>query len=142
MRTTPLGGEGAEVSVLGLGCMSMSEFYGAGDDTESIATIHRALDLGITMLDTADIYGPFTNELLVGHAVKGRREEAFVATKFGMVAPKAVASRAFGVIPASYDPPATTPWPASDSTTSTFTTFTDATRTYPSRRRWRPWAIS
>jgi aryl-alcohol dehydrogenase-like predicted oxidoreductase len=69
----------------GLGCMGMSEFYGTGDDTESIATIHRALDLGVTLLDTADMYGPFTNEQLVGRAIAGRRDEVVLATKFGNV---------------------------------------------------------
>src|SRR6476661_11023192 len=71
------------VSALGLGCMGMSEFYGTGDEGEAIATIHRALDLGVTFLDTADMYGPFTNEQLVGKAVKGRRDEVQLATKFG-----------------------------------------------------------
>ena len=74
-----------EVSALGLGCMGMSEFYGAGDDAESTATIHRALDLGVTLLDTSDIYGPFTNEVLVGEAISGRRDEVVLATKFGIV---------------------------------------------------------
>jgi aryl-alcohol dehydrogenase-like predicted oxidoreductase len=73
------------VSALGLGCMGMSEFYGAGDEAESIATIHRALDLGVTLLDTADMYGPFTNEELVGRALVGQRRRAFVATKCGIV---------------------------------------------------------
>ncbi|MEO3854003.1 aldo/keto reductase [Acrocarpospora sp. B8E8] len=71
-------------SELGLGCMGMSDFYGPGDEGESIATIHRALDLGITLLDTADMYGPFTNERLVGKAIAGRRDQVVVATKFGI----------------------------------------------------------
>src|SRR5919206_4407043 len=71
------------VSTLGLGCMGMSEFYGRGDEGEAIATIHRALDLGVTFLDTADMYGPFTNEQLVGKAIAGRRDDVVVATKFG-----------------------------------------------------------
>src|SRR6476659_4683026 len=71
------------VSALGLGCMGMSEFYGAGDDAQSTAVIHRALDLGCTFLDTADMYGPFTNERLVGQAIAGRRDEVALATKFG-----------------------------------------------------------
>src|ERR1700683_1105186 len=76
-------GQGLEVSAEGLGCMGMSEFYGAGDDDESIATIHEALDSGVDFLDTADMYGPFTNERLVGRAIKGRRDEVGIATKFG-----------------------------------------------------------
>ena len=83
MRKRSLGGEGLEVSELGLGCMGMSEFYGTADESEAIATIHRSLDLGCTFLDTADMYGPFTNEKLVGKAIDGRRAEAVLATKFG-----------------------------------------------------------
>ena len=83
MKTRKLGTQGLEVSELGLGCMGMSEFYGSGDEAESIATIHRALELGVNSLDTADMYGPFTNEGLVGRAIKGRRDEVILATKFG-----------------------------------------------------------
>ena len=85
MKTRKLGRDGLTVSALGLGCMGMSEFYGARDENESIAAIHRALELGITVLDTADIYGPFTNEELVGRAIRGKRNQVVLATKFGIV---------------------------------------------------------
>jgi len=84
MKTRKLGSQGLTVSELGLGCMGMSEFYGTGDEAESIATIHRALELGVTSLDTADMYGPFTNEQLVGKAIASHRDRVVLATKFGI----------------------------------------------------------
>jgi aryl-alcohol dehydrogenase-like predicted oxidoreductase len=85
VKLRSLGANGPRVSTIGLGCMGMSVFYGRRDDAESIATIHRALELGVTLLDTSNSYGPFVNEELVGRAIKGRRDECFLATKFGVV---------------------------------------------------------
>ncbi|HEY7234217.1 MAG TPA: aldo/keto reductase [Gemmatimonadaceae bacterium] len=85
MQTRMLGQQGLTVSAVGLGCMGMSEYYSGRDERESVATIHRAVDLGVTFLDTADVYGPFTNEELVGRAIKGRRDDVVIATKFGNV---------------------------------------------------------
>jgi aryl-alcohol dehydrogenase-like predicted oxidoreductase len=83
MQQRTLGSQGLRVSAIGLGCMPMSQLYGPADEQESVATIHRALDLGVTFLDTADMYGPFTNERLIGQAIAGHRDEVVLATKFG-----------------------------------------------------------
>lgn len=100
MQTRQLGTQGLTVSALGLGCMGMSEFYGATDEVESIATIHRALDLGVNFLDTADMYGFGANEILVGKAIADRRDLAIVATKFGIVRGEDMMSRSINGSPA------------------------------------------
>src|SRR5258706_14002977 len=88
MEERRYGKNGPEVSALGLGCMCMAEFYGGRDDAESIATIHRSIELGVTFLDTADVYGYGDNEILVGAAIRGLRDKVFLATKFGIVRSK------------------------------------------------------
>jgi aryl-alcohol dehydrogenase-like predicted oxidoreductase len=93
MKTRQLGANGPRVSALGLGCMGMSQGYGAPEEDEGLATIQRALDLGVTFLDTADVYGPHTNESLVGRALRGRRANVVLATKFGFVTDKELAAR-------------------------------------------------
>ena len=125
------------VSSLGLGCMGMSEFYGTPDEQGGIDTIHRALDLGVTFLDTADMYGPFTNEQLVGKAIKDRRDEVQLATKFGNVrGPERRAPRHRRL--ARLRPPGLRRLAAAAraSTTSTSTTSTASTSRSRSRRPW------
>src|SRR5438309_718964 len=96
MERRTLGSQGLVSSEEGLGCMGMSEFYGVADEAEAIATIRHALDLGVTMLDTGDVYGPYTNEQLVGRAIADRRDEVLLATKFGIVRdPENPAARSF-----------------------------------------------
>jgi aryl-alcohol dehydrogenase-like predicted oxidoreductase len=100
VKTRQLGTQGLTVSALGLGCMGMSEFYGATDEVESLATIHRALDLGVNFLDTADMYGFGANEILIGKAIADRRDRAIIATKFGIVRGRDMMSRSINGSPA------------------------------------------
>ena len=138
MRTRSLGG--LEVSAEGLGCMGMSEFYGSADEGESIATIHRALELGVNFLDTADMYGPFTNEQLVGRAIAGRRDQVVLATKFGNERRQDGSWRRHQRrAPSTCAAPATRRCAGSASSTSTSTTSTAWTSRYPSRRRSARW---
>ena len=142
MQTRRLGT--LEVSAIGLGCMGMSEFYGPRDESESIATIHRALELGVTLLDTADMYGPFTNEELVGRAIRGRRDRVVLATKCGIV--RDATNRTVRGIDGTpgLHPERLREQPAqrSESTTSTSTSSIAWTRRCRSRTASVPWPSS
>jgi len=140
VSTRPLGTQGLTVSSLGLGCMGMSAFYSNRDDAESTATLHRALELGVTFLDTAEAYGPFTNEILVGKAIAGRRDEVQLATKF---AHRVRRRRHFNTAPTAARNTlaalSSGPCGTSAPTGSTCTTCTASTRTYRSRTPSAPW---
>jgi len=141
MQTRELGRSGLKVTEIGLGCMGMSAFYGTRDDVESLATIDRALELGVTFLDTSDTYGPHTNELLIGKAIAGRRDKFVIATKFGIVRGPQAHDRSTGD-PSMCGRPATRVSNASASKPSIFITSIASTPTRPSKRpsgRWPIW---
>ena len=137
-RTLGTGNAALTVSAMGLGCMGMSEFYGTGDDDESIATIHAALDAGVDLLDTADMYGPFTNERLVGRAIAGRREQVVLATKFGNERNPDGSRLGINGRPEYMAKAAKRRSSAWVSTISTSTTSTGSTPRSPSKRRGAP----
>ncbi len=142
MNKRTLGPDGPEVSAIGLGCMGMSAFYGATDEQEALRTIHRALELGCNFLDTSDMYGPHTNERLVGRAIEGRREEVFLATKFGIKlepGDRRAARRSIDGSPEYVREACEARCSAWAWSTSTSTTSTASTRTRRSRRRWARW---
>ena len=142
MESQQLGKQGLIVSTLGLGCMGMSDAYGPADEAESLASIHRALDLGINLLDTSDAYGPFTNEELVGKAIRGRRDEVRVATKFAFVRSSDRSWQGIDGSPEHVREACEGSLRRLGSTTSTFTTSTVSIRTSPLKRpsaRWRNW---
>ena len=145
MYTRQLGQNGPQVSAIGLGCMGMTDFYTTGSDTrEAVATLHRALELGINLLDTADIYGPHSNEQLIGEAIRGKRDQVFLASKFGIVRdPANPAFRGIMVAPTTSTRPSTAASSAWGSRRSTCTTSTVWTRTCRLKKqsvRWRSWS--
>ena len=144
MRSVPLGSQGLTVSRLGLGCMGMSEFYGRATTRESIATIHRALELGVTLLDTADMYGPFTNEELVGRAIADRRDDVVAGHEVRATSAARTARSSASAATPEYVSEAcdASLQPARASTTSTSTTSTASTRGRRSRRPSAPWPSS
>jgi aryl-alcohol dehydrogenase-like predicted oxidoreductase len=133
-RVLGTGSTALEVSEIGLGCMGMSEFYGAGDEATSIAVIHRAIDAGCTFLDTADMYGPFTNERLVGAAIADRRDQVVLATKFGNERAEDGGFKGINGRPEYVQQLSTRHFNASASTTSTSTTNTASIPRFRSRR--------
>ena len=142
MEPRRLGRQGLTVSAMGLGCMGMSDAYGPADEAESVATIHRALELGINLLDTSDAYGPFTNEELVGKAIRSRRDEVRVATKFGFVGGTEGGGGGIDGGRSTCARPATARSGGWGSITSTSTTSTASIQRSPSKRpsaRWRSW---
>ena len=142
MEPRRLGKQGLTVSAMGRGCMGMSDAYGPADEAESVATIHRALELGINLLDTSDTYVPFTNEELVGKAIRGRRDELRVATKFGFVRDSDKSWQGIDGRPAHVARPATARSDGLGLITSTSITSTVSSQRSPSKRpsaRWRSW---
>jgi Aldo/keto reductase family len=139
MQQRKLGTQGLVVSELGLGCMGMSEFYGQTDETESIATIHRAVELGINFFDTSDVYGPHTNEVLVGKALRSHRDKVIIAPSSASYAIPIATGAASMAVPSTSAPPAMPACSASESTPSTSTTSTASTPTHPLRKPSAPW---